>query len=111
MSVAIEGKLTKKEYRKFKIKTKDTPDDFQMMREVAERRYSELKEHELPDLILIDGGLGQLGSVGNILKKLKKSEFLDIISIAKREEEILNWVKLLPIYFLKVKSLSKSSKA
>jgi excinuclease ABC subunit C len=101
MSVAIEGKLTKKEYRKFKIKTKDTPDDFQMMREVAERRYSKLKEHELPDLILIDGGLGQLGSVGNILKKLKKSEFLDIISIAKREEEIFKLGETTPYIFPK----------
>ncbi len=99
MSVAIEGKLSKKDYRKFKITTKDTPDDFQMMREVAERRYSKLKEHELPDLILIDGGLGQLGSVGNILKKLKKSQFLDIISIAKREEEIFKLGENTPYIF------------
>jgi excinuclease ABC subunit C len=101
MSVAIEGRLTKKEYRKFKIKSKDTPDDFQMMREVAERRYSKLKEHELPDLILIDGGLGQLGSVGDILKKLKKTDFLDIISIAKREEEIFKLDEKTPYIFPK----------
>lgn len=101
MSVAIEGKLSKKDYRKFKITTKDTPDDFQMMREVADRRYSKLKEHELPDLILIDGGLGQLGSFGNILKKLKKSEFLDIISIAKREEEIFKLDENTPYIFPK----------
>ncbi len=101
MSVAIEGKLSKKDYRKFKIRCKDTPDDFLMMREVAERRYSKLKEHELPDLILIDGGLGQLGSVGDILKKLKKAQFLDIISIAKREEEIFKLGESTPYIFPK----------
>jgi len=99
MSVALEGRLSKKEYRKFKIKTKDTPDDFHMMREVMTRRYSKLKEHELPDLILIDGGLGQLSSVGNILKELKKDNLLDIISIAKREEEIFKMGENTPYIF------------
>lgn len=99
MSVAIEGRLAKREYRKFKIQTKDTPDDFHMMREVMTRRYSKLKEHELPDLILIDGGLGQLSSVGEILKGLKKEVFLDIISIAKREEEIFKLGENVPYIF------------
>jgi len=99
MSVAIEGRLAKKEYRKFKIQTKDTPDDFHMMREVMTRRYSKLKEHELPDLILIDGGLGQLSSVGEILKGLKKEVLLDIISIAKREEEIFKLGENVPYIF------------
>jgi len=99
MSVALEGRLAKKEYRKFKIKTKDTPDDFHMMREVMSRRYSKLKEHELPDLILIDGGLGQLSSVGNILKELKKDNLLDIISIAKREEEVFKMGENIPYIF------------
>lgn len=99
MSVALEGRLAKKEYRKFKVQTKDTPDDFHMMREVMTRRYSKLKEHELPDLILIDGGLGQLSSVGEILKGLKKEVFLDIISIAKREEEIFKLGENVPYIF------------
>lgn len=99
MSVALEGKLAKREYRKFKIKTKDTPDDFHMMREVMTRRYSKLKDHELPDLILIDGGLGQLSSVGDILKSLKKDGLLDIISIAKREEEIFKLDENTPYIF------------
>jgi len=88
MSVAIEGRLAKKYYRKFKIKTKDTPDDYHMMREVIKRRYSKLTEIELPDLILIDGGLGQLNTVEQVFFNLKKNDLVDIISIAKREEEI-----------------------
>lgn len=88
MSVAIEGRLSKKYYRKFKIKTKDTPDDYHMMREVIERRYSKLTQIELPDLILIDGGLGQLNTVEGVFLKLKKDNLVDIISIAKREEEV-----------------------
>jgi len=88
MSVAIEGRLAKNYYRKFKIKTKDTPDDYHMMGEVIERRYSKLAQIELPDLILIDGGLGQLNAVEEVFLKLKKNGLVDIISIAKREEEI-----------------------
>ena len=99
MSVALEGKLSKKNYRKFKIRLKDTPDDFAMMEEVLERRYSKLEEVELPDLILVDGGLGQLGSAGKVLKKLKKEKFLDIISIAKREEEIFKLGEVIPYIF------------
>ncbi len=99
MSVALEGRLKKKEYRRFKIKTKDTPDDFHMMREVLTRRYSKLKREELPDLILIDGGLGQLSSAGRVLSELKKENFLDIISIAKREEEIFKLGENIPYVF------------
>ena len=88
MSVAVEGRLAKKHYRKFKIKTKDTPDDYHMMREVIKRRYSKLTEIELPDLILIDGGLGQLNTIEQVFFNLKKNDLVDIISIAKREEEI-----------------------
>lgn len=88
MSVAIEGRLSKKYYRKFKIKTKDTPDDYHMMREVIKRRYSKLKELDFPDLILIDGGLGQLNAIEKVFLDLKKENLVDIISIAKREEEV-----------------------
>jgi len=88
MSVAVEGRLAKKHYRKFKIKTKDTPDDYHMMREVIQRRYSKLAQIDLPDLILIDGGLGQLNAVEGVLFKLGKDHLVDIISIAKREEEV-----------------------
>lgn len=56
MSVSVEGKASKQDYRKFKITCKDTPDDFAMMREVITRRYGKLPENEFPDVILIDGG-------------------------------------------------------
>ena len=88
MSVAVEGRLAKKHYRKFKIKTKDTPDDYHMMREVIQRRYSKLAQIDLPDLILIDGGLGQLNAVEGVFIGLEKDNLVDIISIAKREEEV-----------------------
>lgn len=58
MSVFIEGRVVRKEYRKFKIRCKDILDDFLMMREVIERRYLKLFDIEFLDVILIDGGLG-----------------------------------------------------
>ena len=88
MTVAIDGEVTPKEYRHFKITVKDTPDDFLMMREALTRRYSKLEIDQLPNLILIDGGKGQLGVATEVLEKLGKIEYTDIISIAKREEEI-----------------------
>ena len=88
MTVAIDGEVTPKEYRHFKITVKDTPDDFLMMREVLTRRYSKLEKDQFPNLILIDGGKGQLGVATEVLEKLGKIEYTDIISIAKREEEI-----------------------
>jgi excinuclease ABC subunit C len=99
MSVAIEGRLAKKHYRKFKIKTKDTPDDYHMMREVIRRRYSKLAEVEFPDLILIDGGLGQLNAVEEVLLELGKTHLTDIISIAKREEEVFKASETIPYIF------------
>ncbi len=101
MSVAVEGRLAKKHYRKFKIKTKDTPDDYHMMREVITRRYSKLSDLEFPDLILIDGGLGQLNVVEKVLRNLKKIHLTDLISIAKREEEIFKAGETEPYIFEK----------
>ena len=101
MTVAIDGEVTTKEYRHFKITVKDTPDDFAMMREALTRRYSKLGMEELPDLILIDGGKGQLGIAVDVLEKLKKFEYLDIISIAKREEEIFKSYESEPYIFEK----------
>ncbi len=101
MTVAIDGEVTPKEYRHFKITVKDTPDDFAMMREALTRRYSKLGMEELPDLILIDGGKGQLGIAVDVLEKLKKFEYLDIISIAKREEKIFKSYESEPYIFEK----------
>jgi excinuclease ABC subunit C len=101
MSVAIEGKAEKKAYRKFKILTKNTPDDFQMMREVIERRYGKLEKEEFPDLILIDGGIGQINAVGEVLESLGKNGIADLISIAKREEEVFKYGEDMPYIFSK----------
>ncbi|MBB5324623.1 excinuclease ABC subunit C [Anoxybacillus tepidamans] len=70
MVVFIDGKPEKKEYRKYKIKTVEGPDDYESMREVVRRRYTRaLKERlPLPDLILIDGGKGHLAAVRDVLE-------------------------------------------
>ena len=99
MTVAIDGEVTPKEYRHFKITVKDTPDDFLMMREALTRRYSKLEKDQLPNLILIDGGKGQLGAATEVLEKLGKIEYTDIISIAKREEEIFKSYESDPYLF------------
>ncbi|KAA3617546.1 MAG: excinuclease ABC subunit C [Calditrichaeota bacterium] len=85
----VDGKPKKSEYRKFNIRIKSTPDDFAMMREAVERRYSRLKKENLdfPDLIIVDGGKGQLSSAFAILKQLDKKD-QPIIGLAKRLEEV-----------------------
>ena len=105
MSVSIEGRAAKKEYRKFKIRCKDTPDDFSMMREVIERRYSKLPDIEFPDVILIDGGLGQINSAGEVLERLGKLHLSELLSLAKRDEEIYKYGESVPY------SLSKDMEA
>jgi len=90
MVVFINGLKKGSEYRKFKIKsTEGKPDDFQSMKEVLTRRLSRLgeKKWEKPDLIIIDGGKGQLSSVMQIIKELNV-EGIDIVSLAKRQEEV-----------------------
>ena len=81
---------SKKEYRHFNIKTVIGPDDFASMEEVVYRRYKRLLEEErpLPELIVIDGGKGQLSSAVKSLDKLKIRGKIAIIGIAKRLEEI-----------------------
>ncbi len=89
MVVFENGKPKKSAYRKFKIKTVQGIDDFSMMAEVVERRYSRRLQDKksLPDLILVDGGKGQLSAA---LKALEKLSITDqaIIGLAKRLEEI-----------------------
>ncbi|PGC78336.1 excinuclease ABC subunit C [Bacillus wiedmannii] len=70
MIAFIDGKPAKKEYRKYKIKTVQGPDDYEFMREVVRRRYTRaLKESlPLPDLIIIDGGKGHLAAVSDVLE-------------------------------------------
>lgn len=84
MVVFANAEPDKREYRKFKIRTKDTPDDFSMMREVLKRRFN--NEWALPDLIVIDGGKGQLQIAHDVLNEIGLN--LPVISLAKRLEEI-----------------------
>ena len=86
MVVFTEGVPDKKEYRKFKIKCKDTPDDFAMMREMIFRRFceSEKLKNVLPDLVVIDGGKGQISAVEDIIKSVG----VPFIGLAKKNEEI-----------------------
>lgn len=99
MSVSIEGKAAPKNYRKFKIRCKDTPDDFQMMREVITRRYSKLEPKDFPDVILIDGGIGQINAAGEVLKNLGKDNISDLLSLAEREELIFKYGNNEPFAF------------
>lgn len=90
MVVFKEGKPAKREYRHFNIKTVTGPDDFASMREVVGRRYKRLLEEKqpLPQLIVIDGGKGQLSAAVEALEELEIYGQVAIIGIAKRLEEI-----------------------
>ncbi|MEK7248829.1 MAG: excinuclease ABC subunit UvrC, partial [Bacteroidota bacterium] len=89
MVVFVDGKPKKSEYRKFKIKSVTGPDDFASMKEIIERRYSRVlnEKLELPDLIMVDGGKGQLSSAVGVLRKLGLQD-QPIIGLAKRLEEV-----------------------
>ena len=90
MVTFINGLSKKSEYKKFKIKTTEgKPDDFLSMKEVLTRRLSHLgeKNWDKPDLMIIDGGKGQLSSVMEIIKELGV-EGIDVVSLAKRNEEV-----------------------
>lgn len=85
-----EGKPSNKEYRHFNVKTVEGPDDFASMREIVFRRYSRLEAEgkDLPDLIVIDGGKGQLSSACEALKKAGVYDKVVVVGLAKRLEEI-----------------------
>ncbi|MDF2450491.1 MAG: UvrABC system protein [Bacteroidota bacterium] len=100
MPVFIDGKPAKKEYRHFNVKTVVGPDDFATMEEVISRRYSRVLEEGLPmpQLIVIDGGKGQLGAAVNSLRKLGLIGKVTVIGIAKRLEEIYFPGDPVPLY-------------
>jgi len=95
-----DGKPSKKDYRHFNIKTVEGPDDFASMEEVIRRRYSRLiaENQPLPDLVVIDGGKGQLHSAVNIFQELNLFPKVMLISIAKRLEEIFKPGDPIPLY-------------
>lgn len=94
------GKPSKKEYRKFNIKTVEGPDDFASMEEVVYRRYKRLldEDEDLPQLIVIDGGKGQLSSAVKALDILGLRGKISILGIAKRLEEIYFPGDSIPLY-------------
>ncbi len=98
--VFINAKPSKKDYRHFNIKTVVGPDDFASMEEIVERRYKRFldeKKH-LPQLIIIDGGKGQLSAALSSLNKLGIADKVSLISIAKKLEEIFKPNDPLPLY-------------
>jgi len=95
-----DGKPSKKDYRHFNIKTVDGPDDFASMEEVVYRRYKRLLEEKepLPQLIIIDGGKGQLSSALKSIDELGLRGKIAIIGIAKRLEELFYPGDSVPLY-------------
>jgi excinuclease ABC subunit C len=89
LSVFLDGKPKKNEYRKFKIHTVAGANDFASMKEVVERRYERLIQENktLPDLIIVDGGKGQVSSALEVMTKLEVTE-IPILGLAKRLEEV-----------------------
>lgn len=104
-----DGKPSKADYRKFNIKTVVGPDDFASMREVVYRRYHRLREEgePLPQLIIIDGGKGQLSHAVEALEELGLMGTVAIIGIAKRLEEIFFPGDSIPLYIDKRSSTLK----
>ena len=100
MTVFKEGKPSKRDYRHFNIRTVEGPDDFASMEEVIYRRYKRaVDENEsLPQLIVIDGGKGQLSSAMESLTKLGLQDKVAVIGIAKRLEEIFFPGDPIPLY-------------
>ena len=93
MIVFVNGQSQKSQYRKFRIKFKSSPDDYEMIREVLTRRFK--NSWPKPDLIVIDGGRGQLNSAAAVLGRFDLD--IPLISIAKKFEEIYTVDKLLPL--------------
>ena len=97
------AKPSKRDYRKFKVKTVEGPDDFASMVEIVYRRYRRLLEEEqsLPQLVIIDGGKGQLSSAMQSIDKLGLRKKITVIGIAKKLEEIYFPDDPIPIYINK----------
>lgn len=95
-----DAKPSKKDYRHFNVKTVEGPNDFATMEEAVYRRYKRVMEEEqdFPQLIIIDGGKGQLSSAMSSLKKLGLDKKVTVIGIAKRLEEIYYPGDSLPMY-------------
>lgn len=96
----IDGKPAKSEYRHFKVRTVEGPNDFDTMKEVITRRYSRVLEEQLPlpDLIVVDGGKGQLSMAVDALMALGLYGKIPVMGIAKRLEELYKPGDEIPLY-------------
>ena len=105
----LNGKPAKNEYRHYNIKTVVGPDDFASMEEVIYRRYHRLLEENkpLPDLVIIDGGKGQLHSAYNSIQALHLEDKIMLVGIAKRLEDIFKVGDPLPMYIDKKSEAQK----
>lgn len=105
----VKGKPNKKAYRHFNIKTVEGANDFASMEEIIERRYGRLlkEEKSLPQLIVVDGGKGQLSSAVKSLKKLELFGKITIIGIAKKLEELYYPNDPVPLYLDKTSETLK----
>ena len=99
----VDGRPNKSGYRHFNIKTVEGPDDFASMKEIVRRRYHRIisENSELPNLIIVDGGKGQLSSAVEALQELSLYGQIPVIGIAKRLEEIYYPEDPLPLHLSK----------
>jgi len=86
--VFIDGKPAKDQYRIYNVKTVEGPNDYATMEEVIERRYTHIEDDKLPNLLLIDGGKGQLSSVISVLERIGKINSIPVAGLAEQQEEI-----------------------
>jgi excinuclease ABC subunit C len=95
-----DGKPSRKEYRHYNVKTVVGPDDFASMREIVHRRYSRLLREgvELPDLVVVDGGKGQLSAAWGIFVELGIDDKVPLVGLAKRIEEVFYPGDPMPFY-------------
>lgn len=96
--VFINGKAAKSQYRIYNVKTVEGPNDYATMEEVITRRYGKMEENELPDLLILDGGKGQLHVGIDTLKALQLFDKLPIVALAEKLEEIYIPGDPYPIY-------------
>ena len=89
------GKPEKKSFRSYRIKNFQKVDDYASLQQVVFRRYSKILEKNLPDIVLIDGGKGQVSAVNKVFKSL--SLFIPLIGLAKKEEQVFRFGNSLPI--------------
>ena len=94
------AKPAKRDYRHFHVKTVEGPDDFASMREIVERRYKRMMEENqpLPDLVVIDGGKGQLSAAMESIDALGIRDRMTVVGIAKKLEEIYFPEDSIPLY-------------